>query len=216
MTALAARTSSCTPTVEELVAGIETEMTLAAQALTVDAVLRIEERFQELRRRATGDRAVLSAHMERLRELRSRFEQLKAPLAKRLVDELLLVRGAMQDLEAREAVLRESVIWLSRTSGQQDLKGDRGSATVRPGFRHSIPETGTEARTRLENLIREHGLWERVSILNASRIAKAIDAGSLAGSAAEEVMRLCPSAAVYAVRVIENRPPRTPTGAPLI
>lgn len=204
MTALATRPVTHTPSIADQVRTIETEMHLASQAPSLDSVLRVEERFQQLRARALRENRAMAPHIEQLKALRTRLEQLKAPLANQLVDELHRLRTSIQAAEAREAALREAVIWLSRFCGRDELRGTTGAASVRHTVRHSLPATGSPARERLEALVRENHLWDAVSMIQGPRLTKAIEAGRFAGAALAEVNALCPATTTYSVRTFDR------------
>ncbi|MEX2217928.1 MAG: hypothetical protein WD749_04140 [Phycisphaerales bacterium] len=212
MTALATRPVSRTPStpsapgIDDRVAAIEQEMQLASGSLSVESVVRIEERFQELRATALREGPAMASHMDRLRALRIQFERLKAPLARQLVDELYRMRSAIQRAQEREQTVRETVIWLSRSAGNDELRGDCAGASVRSSTRHIVPESGSPGRARLESIIREQRLWEEVSIIHGPRLGKAIDAGRFTGAGREEVARLCPRVASHSVRTYEAGP----------
>lgn len=198
-------TATTKPGVEDQIRAIETEMQLAASTLNVNAVLRIEERFQALRTLALRENAALAPHMPRLRDLRSRFESMKAPLTKQLVDELFRLRAAISAAQHREETLKETVVWLSRTSGNDALRGELAGADVRSTVRHALPHAGTTERARLDRIVAEQNLWNELSMLSGPKLSKAIEAGRFAGGARAEVASLCPRGTTYSVRTYQTR-----------
>jgi hypothetical protein len=196
----AAPRASSAPNFADHAAAIESEMQLASRSLSVATVLRIEERFALLRELAAKRPAEMSPQLDRLRTLRERFEALKTPLAKELVDDLHRTRGLIQDAQAREQALRNSLIWLSRSIGRERLDGREAAATVQTTQRYILPEAGTPDRRRLEALVTQHDLWPEVALLQGPRLGKAIQAGRFAGQHAAELSRLVPRTNVSVVR----------------
>lgn len=209
MTAVATRpefreTHRTAPSIAEQAAAIESEMDLASRSISVAAVLRIEERFSMLRDATASRPAEMSGQIEYLRGLRARFEALKAPLAKELVDDLHRTRGLIQEAQAREQALRDCLIWLSRSSGRERLDGRESAATVQTTQRYLLPAAGTPDRRRLESLVTQHDLWPEVALVQGPRLGKAIQAGRFAGQFAAEISRLVPRTNVPVVKSFVN------------
>lgn len=169
--------------------------------LDLEEALRIEGRFIGLRRIAEETPGKLDPHLDALREARSRFERLKAPLAVRIVDELYRVRGVMRNIEEREARLREALVWLSRTSGQRAIQGVEAQADVAGATRLRVPPSGTPGRRAVESLVREAGAWSRVSVLYGPWLEKALRAGSFREDTRRRIESLCPRHATATVSV---------------
>ncbi len=174
---------------------------VAGGELDLEEVLRIEARFIGLRRIAEETPGTLDPHLEALREARTRFERLKAPLAVRIVDELYRVRGVIRNIEEREVRLREALVWLSRTSGHKAVQGVEAQAEVTAAAKLRVPPSGTPGRIEVERIVRDAGAWGRVSVLYGPWLEKALRTGAFRGEARKRLETLCPKRTAHTIRV---------------
>ena len=198
-------TGSAAAQAEQHAAAIPAALARAEASLSLEAVFEVEEHLLAMRNLAEADCARIAGRLDGLRDARARLERVKAPLAAALVDELARVLGALADLQHREDVLREAVVWLSRSTGQGTLRGDDARAEVRMDIRRTVPRAGSPGRTDLERAVRSTHVWDRVSILSGPRLEIQLRRQDFPPGARAAIEPLCPRRAVATVRVRGQR-----------
>lgn len=182
-------------------AAVAPALAQAEASPTLETVFEVEEHLLALRELAETHRVLVAPRLEELRGARQRLEKVKAPLAAVLVDELSRVRQDLAEVQHREEVLREAVVWLSRSTGQGTLAGDDAKAEVRMDVRRAVPKAGTPGRTDLERAVRASHVWDRVSILSAPRLESQLRRSDFPPAARAAIEPLCPRRAMATVRV---------------
>ena len=167
---------------------------------SLDTVFEVEEHLLALRELAETHRDLVGPRLDELRDARQRLEKVQAPLAAALVDELSRVRQDLAEVQHREEVLREAVVWLSRSTGQGTLAGGDAKAEVRLDVRRTVPKSGTPGRTELERAVRASHVWDRVSILSAPRLESQLRRSDFPAAARAAIEPLCPRRAMAVVR----------------
>ncbi|MCC6659871.1 MAG: hypothetical protein IT437_03195 [Phycisphaerales bacterium] len=167
---------------------------------SLDTVFELEEHLLALRELAETHRDLVRPRLGELRDARQRLEKIKAPLAAALVDELSRVRQDLAEVVHREGVLREAVVWLSRSTGQGTLAGGDAKAEVRVDVRRAVPKSGTPGRVELERAVRASHVWDRVSILHGPRLESQLRRADFPAAARAAIEPLCPRRAVATVK----------------
>jgi putative RecB family exonuclease len=95
-----------------------------------------------------------------------------------------------REIERDIQQVKEALIAYAREHGVEVVKGSDHKALVR--FYHGLgfPNRDDPGRDRLEALVRELGLWDRVSSLNAVSLAKLVEGGALDVDVAARVAAL--------------------------
>ena len=108
-------------------------------------------------------------------ELVSRFADLTSQRGE-IDDELAKVKDALVDYAKKNRV--------------NTIKGDKHKVLVRIYRGYSFPGKDEPERAKLESLLRDAGLWERVAVLSPVSLAKLVEGGKVDASLAEAIKAL--------------------------
>lgn len=156
------------------------------------------ERFQSLRAQYAADPDALRPHVPQLAELRTRYEALLDADRPPAVDRYHELGEQIRRAEAEREYLRQFFIRRSR-AGVRELTGTTAGVTVNARVGLAIPKAGTDARKRLDELLRASGRREEVSQLAASRSLRALQDRRFAPDAQSATERLCPRMTTHTV-----------------
>lgn len=81
--------------------------------------------------------------------------------------------------EVEKAELEEALIDYARKKGYDTIVGSEYQANVKTEVKSSIPKTADPNREVLDNLLRKIGLWDKVSSISSSKLAKLIKSDML-------------------------------------
>lgn len=96
----------------------------------------------------------------------------------KLVNEFAKLRLKQKELEELEKKLREAIIAYAKREGVSCIMGKHNKLYVRIGPQIKFPGSEDKERGELEELIKEAGRWEEVSLLNTWTLEKIAREGS--------------------------------------
>lgn len=156
----------------------------------------VAERFQSLRAQYAANPDALRPHVPQLTELRRQYDELLDAEQPRTIDRFHELGEQIRTAEAEREFLRQYFI---RRAAGRELTGTTASLTVRSRVSLSIPKPGSDARTRLDELLRSSGRWDEVSQLAGPRLLRALDRKRFAPEQQAAIEHLCPRTVTHAV-----------------
>lgn len=178
----------------------------ALEALAVDdrnvtSCFEIDKRFQDLRNQYQECPDSLLHYVKRLSALRNRFQALLAQRVPLVVDRFHEVGRQIQQAECEKAFWRGVLIHQAAECSRKILAGEIATVRIQSKRSRMIPAAGTEERNRLDRLIRESGLWDKVSHLSRAKLERALDHDKFSKTQAEVIEGLCPVTLTHQVSV---------------
>lgn len=96
-----------------------------------------------------------------------------------LVDQYLHWYGMKKEAEERLEALREEILEFSAFHGADNLQGSSCVLAISRSSQLKLPPAGSGERQRLEVMLRESGVWDEVSVLNARKLGSLYRGGGL-------------------------------------
>ena len=186
--------------IDELVAFLGTATNrLDAADTDLSHCSEIALRFGALRQQYLRQPQSLVAHVDKLGQLRRRFDTWLAKRLPEVVDRFQQITEQIRAAEQERGYWREFLIRTATASGTERLQGVGAAVAVRSIQSRTLPAASSQERQELEALIRESGQWSEVSRLSARKLAQALSQNRFGPPVAEQVERLCPSRVVHQV-----------------
>jgi putative RecB family exonuclease len=91
------------------------------------------------------------------------------------------VKADLKKLEAEKQALEPRLADCRRETGAWSIEGTRSAVDIKRREVFGIPSKGSDERLELEEIVRDAGIWERVSDLNKTSVLDAIDNKLLGG-----------------------------------
>jgi putative RecB family exonuclease len=116
-------------------------------------------------------------------------EYLKEPGVK-LVNRFAELDGQKREVEAEITRVKDALIHYARKNNVQAVKGSGHRVLVRFYRGLAFPGRDDPARRKLEDLVKDLGLWDRVAVLSPVSLAKLVEGGELDPEAAGKISRM--------------------------
>lgn len=107
-----------------------------------------------------------------------------------LVNKYTAVWHKLKELAMEEDKIKEAIAAYAKREGIENIVGS--DYIVKVTFEESLrfPKAKADDRTELEKIIKEFGLWDKMSQLNTKALAKAVKSGKLDKELAEKIKQL--------------------------
>lgn len=104
-----------------------------------------------------------------------------------LVNKYTAVWHKLKELAMEEDKIKEAIAAYAKRTGIENIVGS--DYIVKVTFEESLrfPKAKADDRTELEKIIKEFGLWDKMSQLNTKALAKAVKSGKLDKELAEKI-----------------------------
>jgi putative RecB family exonuclease len=109
-----------------------------------------------------------------------------------------------KEIEAELEKLKEAIIRYAQDRGLERVMGSDFHLTLRKQERIQLPASGGEQRKRLENLLKQSGLWEQYSVLDRFALEKAIKNGTFDDRLIQELLQLLNTETAVALYLAKN------------
>lgn len=130
--------------------------------------------FQALRQQYRQDPASMAAHVEALASQSRRFDEILRARLPELVDRFHQLTAQIRAAQQEKDDLRKVLIELSTATGQSSLAGQDARVKVEASKGTRLPSANSDERARILELVRQAGMWERVSILSTAKLNSAL------------------------------------------
>ena len=163
-----------------------------ADASKLAALRRARENLQWLREQYRADAALLQPFLDRLKACSQQLVAAMRAAATALADEYLHAGQMVEAWQARRGICRDALAELARLDNLQQFQAASGSIDVKPFRLLRLPPAQSPERQEIMAIIDQAGLWAETTVLNPSRLLKAVDGGRFAPPQAARLGALCP------------------------
>jgi hypothetical protein len=184
---------------------------IAETADSLPLCCRIHQHLEALRQQYREYPTTLTARVQELALLHAQFEVHLAARMTVIVDHLHEINQAIRTAEDERQFWRDVLVQHARTSGCLQIEGAAAVVRVRALQARLMPPAHSNERTRLEELIRSAGVWDRVSQLSRPKLEKSLNERAFDAQTAEAIGQLCPPTVTYQVtsRALAAQPAKT-------
>ncbi len=94
------------------------------------------------------------------------------------------------EVEEELARVRDALVEYAKENRLQNIRGDRHKIFVKVYKGYSFPGKDEPARKELEKIVKDAGLWERVTVLSPVSLARLVESGRIDAKVAEAIKAL--------------------------
>ena len=164
----------------------------SADASKLAALRRARENLQWLREQYRTEPALLQPFLDRLKSCSQQVVAAMRAAATALADEYIHAGQMVEAWQARREICRDALAELARLDNVQQFQAASCNIDVKPFRSLRLPPADSPDRQEIMAIIGQAGLWAETTVLNPSRLLKAVDGGRFAPPQAARLTVLCP------------------------
>lgn len=161
--------------------------------IEVSELIEVRATFDVLRAEYRHQPETLQKWVGELHGLRKRYDDLLATKRGRIVDRYQSLSEELERLTTERESLRELLIERANPKARTTYEGGEATVVVKSVRARKLPKAGSEERAELEEVIRDSGHWEQVSIIQVAKLDRLIKQKAFSTETTKAIETLCPA-----------------------